>query len=154
MFRKERRRVQKFFTQPSLTKQSFKDECDINNIMKKYQKTGLVTHLASFSGQYGDFTSAEDYHASFNKVLEAQDMFMTLPSSVRSRFENDPAKFLEFVHDPKNQTDLVKLGLAKERPSASPLDSVGDAGGLGAGEAPIGEPKGAKKASKTPSEES
>ena len=33
----------------SLTKQSFKDECDINNIMNKWVKNGILTHVDSLN---------------------------------------------------------------------------------------------------------
>ena len=42
----------------SMTKQSFADECDINNIMKRYIKDGVVNHLNTYQGNYGDFTGA------------------------------------------------------------------------------------------------
>ena len=59
----------------SRTKQSFKDECDINNILSKYQKTGIVNHINQSEGQYGDFTSEQDYQKALNTVIQAQDMF-------------------------------------------------------------------------------
>lgn len=36
------------------THQSFKDECDVNNIIDLHTRTGLVTHLNPGSPQYGD----------------------------------------------------------------------------------------------------
>lgn len=36
------------------THQSFKDECDINNIVRTYTNTGIVTHVARLKPQYGD----------------------------------------------------------------------------------------------------
>lgn len=103
---------------PVLTKQCFKDECDITKILAKYRKTGLIDHVNRFQGHYGDFSSAQDYHASLNQVLQANDMFMTLPSDIRTRFDNDPGKFLAFVEDPANAASMVELGL--KRPSAAP----------------------------------
>jgi len=38
------------------------------------------------------------------------------------RFENDPAKFLEFVNDPKNDEDLIKMGLATKPSTTPPSD--------------------------------
>ena len=38
-------RVQLVPDEKSLTKQMHKKECDINNILAKYQKTGAITHL-------------------------------------------------------------------------------------------------------------
>ena len=47
-----------------------------------------------------------------NIVLKADEMFNDLPSRARRHFDNDPAKFLDFVQDPKNHEQLVDLGLA------------------------------------------
>lgn len=111
-----RNRVQTVIEGKSLTHQSFKAECDINRIMQKWQKTGVLEHRNTFMGQYGDFTNVPaDYHSAMSAVIEAQDMFLTLPSSVRKRFANDPGNFLQFVSDPDNKEEMVKLGLAEKR---------------------------------------
>lgn len=98
-------------------KQSFKDECDINKIMAKFQKTGLINHYASHAPQYGDIP-AIDYHEALNIVATAESMFEELPSEARKKFENDPEKFLEFVQNPANSEELAKLGLAHSIPEA------------------------------------
>lgn len=101
-------------TEPSLTHQCFQDECDINTILDRWQKTGVLEHENKFHGQYGDFISAQDYHASLNAVLEADEAFSTLPSSIRARFENDPAAFLDFVNNPSNRDEMIQMGLLQE----------------------------------------
>lgn len=101
------------------TQQSFKDECDVNNIMKKFERTGMLEHLNEFQGNYGDFTDVpQSYHDAVNQVLAAQDMFMTIPAKVRAEFQNDPGLFLNFVDDPANADRMVELGLAKPRVEA------------------------------------
>lgn len=100
---------------PTLTKQSFKDECDINNILKKYQKTGLLDHVNKYQGDYGDYIDAPSYQEAQNRILDAQYMFMSLPATVREKFKNDPGMFLDFVHDPKNEDAMVEMGLAKPK---------------------------------------
>ena len=98
----------------SLTKQAFKSECDINNIMRKWRNTGVITHIRNSAGQYGDFSSVSDYQSALNAVMDAQDSFMALPSQLRSRFENDPAKLLSFLQDPANKAEAIALGLVEE----------------------------------------
>lgn len=98
--------------------QQFKDDCDVNNIMKKYQTTGHFTHATSKQGQYKDFFGITDYHDMLNTVLYAQEAFQTLPAAVRARFANDPGEILEFVQDPKNRDEAIKLGLIKGQPTA------------------------------------
>lgn len=107
-----RRRVQKVFTKPSRTHQEFKDECDINKIMKKFEKTALLTHVNKHPGGYGDFSSAPDYQEALNIVLQATEMFDSVPSHIRKQFGNDPAQFLAFVEDPANAGRMVEMGLA------------------------------------------
>lgn len=99
-----------------MAKQSFADECNINNIMSKYQRTGLIDHVAKVQGSYGDFTSVQDYQLSLNQVIEAQDAFDELPSSVRKRFGNNPAELMAFLSDPDNREEAVKLGLVEPPP--------------------------------------
>ena len=101
---------------PSMTKQSFADECDINNIMRRYEKDGVLNHLNKYQGNFGDFTGAVDYHEAMNIVAKADQMFMDLPASIRARFGNDPGAFVEFATDPKNLDEMVKMGLAKPNP--------------------------------------
>lgn len=106
-----RERVQVSSDKPSLTVQSSKDECDINNILKKYVKTQLMDHVNVHQGSYGDYTSVQDYHTSVQQVMAAEEMFMSLPSGLRKRFGNDPAEFLAFVEDEANVDEARKLGL-------------------------------------------
>lgn len=121
VFRKflDRTRVALEVTTLSLTKQAMRDECNINRIMDRYQKTGLLDHVQQYAGKYGDFAGVQDYQSSVNQVLEAQEAFMTLPSSVRKRFDNDPGAFLEFVMDASNLEEMVSLGLANPPPPAN-----------------------------------
>jgi len=101
----------------SLTHQSMSPECDINTIMKKYERTGVLEHRNRFEGAYGDFTSAPaDYQESMNAVLAAEDMFASLPSKIRRRFHNDPGAFIEYVGNPDNQEEMIALGLATRIP--------------------------------------
>lgn len=105
------RRIRVEFENPSRTKQAFKDECDVNNILKKYQKTNLITHVNSIKGSYGDFTNAPDYQSALNSVMDANERFMGLPSNLRRLFNNDPASFIDFVSNDANYDKALELGL-------------------------------------------
>jgi len=106
------------FTQPTLTQQHSKDQVDINNIMKRYIKTGVLDHVAKYQPQYRD-NNATDYQESMNIVIKADEMFSELPSQARKHFDNDPAAFLDFVQDPANHHKLHELGLTETLPSVS-----------------------------------
>lgn len=108
----ERVRLQFTTKGPTLTHQSMAAECDINNIMKKWEKTGILEHKNNFNGEYGDFTNVPiDYHESMNQVLAANDMFETLPAKIRKQFGNDPGQFLDFATDPENNQKMIDMGL-------------------------------------------
>lgn len=97
----------------SRTKQSFKEECDINRIMRKFEKTGMIEHANRFEGQYGNFIGAPMFHEAQTMIAQAQEMFMTVPAKVRERFGNDPGAFLAFVQDENNKDEMRKLGLLR-----------------------------------------
>jgi len=95
----------------SLTHQSMKDECDINKIMSRWQKTGVLEHVSKYEGRYGDFLSVTDYQSSLNAIMEAQEAFASLPSTIRDHFSNDPSNFLSAFDDPERREELISLGL-------------------------------------------
>ena len=96
-------------------KQEFKDDADLNSIMRKFQKTGAIDHYAKYQGEYGEIGPA-GLHQAMNTVIRAQNMFDELPSSIRNRFDNNPQDFLSFVQDPDNYQEAKELniGLAPE----------------------------------------
>lgn len=104
----------------SLTKQSHKTECDINFIVNRFQKTGLLENQRAHPGEFAD-VDALTYHEAMNIITAAQTEFEGMPSSIRSRFGNDPAAFYDFVHDEKNLTAMREMGLL--RPEQNPASS-------------------------------
>lgn len=124
-----RRRVQKEIVGPSATKQSFKEECDINNIMKHYQNTGVLEHVNRQQPRFG-FVPALDLQEALTLVSEADEAFAGLSAEVRKRFENDPVELLKFVGDEGNREEAEELGLVPSRAidqDVSPVQSpVGD----------------------------
>jgi len=97
---------------PSLAQQHFKDECDINTILQKFNITGLLPETP-LSPRYGDFTGISDYHTALNRVIAAQDEFDGLPANIRARFQNDPAQLIEFLENSDNRQEAEKLGLVE-----------------------------------------
>lgn len=96
----------------SKTHQSFKDQCDINRIMAKAAKTGLIPSTQR-EPVYGDFASMPDFQEAQNIVLRSQQQFAALDAKVRAKFNNDPAKFLEWASDGSNAEEMATLGLLK-----------------------------------------
>ena len=117
-------KISKSFSKPSKTQQNLKDETDINSIIKRYDKTGILSSVNEVQQQFGDFSDVPDYKTCIERVHSAGDAFLQLPSEVRKRFNNNALDFLEFAQNPENQKEMIKLGLAKKRntdePDASP----------------------------------
>lgn len=105
------------------TEQHHKDECDINHIIRKYDKTGLISHVSRFEGQFGN-VSGIDFRESMDQINNAQAMFNELPSNIRKRFGNNAANLLEFMDDGQNRTEAIALGLIR-------ADWTEDSDGLG-----------------------
>lgn len=95
----------------SRAKQSMKDECDINNILRQYQKTGVLNHTRENAGQYVDLPNVPDYQEALNIVIAAGEAFEQMPGSLRQRFGNSAEEFLNFMDDDGNIDESVELGL-------------------------------------------
>jgi len=84
------------FTQPSLTRQSFKDECDVNLIVKRYTETGMINHIPRSTPQYGDapegdFLQAAIVNADIASQIEAGDLDMDAIGASEPEAEPNPA---------------------------------------------------------------
>ncbi|AXH71831.1 MAG: internal scaffolding protein [Microviridae sp.] len=106
---------QLFFAEQGRTKQSFKDECDINTIMRRYSVTGQLDHVNQRQAMYGEVPDY-DFAQAMQTVQHARDQFAALPSDLRDRFGNDPARLLAFLQDPANRQEAVTLGLVNAPP--------------------------------------
>lgn len=101
------------------TKQQFKDECDINVIMKRYQNTGVLENVRDArNARFADVTSY-DFQNAMDILADARTAFEELPASIRDRFNNDPAELLDFVHDKDNQEEAADLGLLTTEATAA-----------------------------------
>ncbi len=97
-------------TQPTRTKQQFKEECDINTILKRFNATGNVP-VSPVQPTYGDFTGIDDYKGALDQIIASEAEFAALPANLRKRFENDPAELLAFLDDANNRDEAIELGL-------------------------------------------
>jgi phage internal scaffolding protein len=96
----------------SLTQQHFREQVNINTIMRKARKTGV---MPQFSGDcyYGDVSQIVDYKDCLDKVNKIGDLFMGMPVEVRNKFKNNPAEIIDFLADEKNEDEARKLGLLR-----------------------------------------
>jgi phage internal scaffolding protein len=130
----------------SLTQQHFKEECDVINIIKRHDRNGIIEHVQRGQARYGDFSEVADYREALDLVRDAQQEFMSVPSDIRKKFDNDPGKFYQFVSNPDNKEELIKMGFINPK-EAPELSSVG-AKAL----SEAGEPSTAQEAQKEPTQ--
>jgi len=96
------------------TKQQFKDECDVNLLMARYLKTGILDGSDPSSARYMDVSAPFSFHEAMNFVAEAQGQFYDLPATIRTRFGNDPGELLAFLDNPYNRQEAIALGLVRD----------------------------------------
>lgn len=108
-----RKRVQVVFTQPSLTKQEFQLESDINEIIRKFKVTGELPQRQA--GIYADTTQIPDFQTLMDTITQAEDMFMSYPAELRARFNNDPSQMLDWATKPENESAAISLGILQSK---------------------------------------
>lgn len=103
-----------------LTQQHFKDECDINNILRNYVPP--VNNVPP--PVFGDFTTS-DLMSAYDIVRSASSNFDALDSNIRARFNNNPVELMQFLENEKNREEAVQLGLlvAPQRVVNNPVDN-------------------------------
>lgn len=104
------------FTQPSLTQQQFKDECEIESLLKAHNLSQVMGIVNNHGQQplYADVTDIPDFHDAQNHVARATEYFEGLPSDVRSRFNNSLAEFLTTLNNPGAREALTEMGVLKK----------------------------------------
>ncbi len=121
-----KRKVILMFAETGRTKSQFMQDCDINRIVTRAEKTGVVDHIQNTPPTYGDVGTSIDFQESMNTIIIANAMFADLSSRVRRRFDNNPAEYLEFIEDPQNEDEMRTLGILnplKEVPEPLPIPS-------------------------------
>jgi len=101
---------------PSKVQQHHADSADVTKIVQRHMKLPIAQRSAGIAPHgnrqpiFGDF-SGYDYHAMMNKVTQIDQVFMRLPSRVRNRFRNRPELVIQFISDPANAKEALKMGL-------------------------------------------
>jgi len=97
-----------------------REEADINVIVDRFLKTGLMPTV-TVPPSYGDFSTADDYHALQNRIAETNALFYKLPAAIRASYQNDPGLWLEDVNTRIANNDLEPLReMGMDVPSGTP----------------------------------
>jgi len=100
--------------------QASKDECDVYNILKRYE-AGNVEILNQRQGVYADMTKAPTSLAQAQQMLlDAEQDFYMLPVEIRKEFNNSPSEYISAISNGeadkifdkyrKNDENNVKIG--------------------------------------------
>lgn len=153
-----RRRVSiSFANAEDMTKQSHKQECDINNILSQYKRTGIIQHITQQQPIYTDLPPSFDYQEALHISMKAQDAFATLPSAVRRYFANDPTQLLMALGNPDMKDILIELGIVAKpdtpQPPGNPVNQTANQPGVNSGAVLLGNPPVLPLAPKPPTAE-
>jgi phage internal scaffolding protein len=105
----------------SMTQQQFAEESEINNIIARYDRTGVLDHVNKGSQIYADFSKISDLTEALEQIKLAQEEFQGIPSSIREKFQNDAGQFFKFASNPDNIEQMREYGLA---PATRPTEST------------------------------
>lgn len=94
----------------SLTQQHFAKDADINEIARRFGLTEIPLGALDPS-LFRDTTNDPDLATILNQHREARDYFMALPAKLKLRFHNSPSELWNFIADPDNAEEAVRLGL-------------------------------------------
>jgi len=104
----------------SKTKQEFAQDSDLNVLMGKYTRYGIIPQ-GNGVGTFADVSNIPDYQTTLGLVREAEQSFGDLPSDTRRYFNNDPLELIEFIKDPNNRPMAEKLGIVNIPQPTPPL---------------------------------
>nr|WAE43295.1 MAG: internal scaffolding protein [Microviridae sp.] len=111
----------------TLTQQHFAEDVDVNTIVARALKTGILGNPDSINAReavFADVSAIGDYNVCLNRIIAAQSAFMELPVNIRTKFDNDPAKMLNFLNNPANFDACIEMGLLVKREPVKPVEPV------------------------------
>lgn len=125
----------------SLTQQQFKDECDMNRIVKNALRGVAPRFQTQGVPQYGEFADIPvDLTEVYNVVARAEESFNTLPAGLRAELGNDPSRFNELTREQAERYKLLKAHqeppMSDDPPPASPPPKAAPKAGQAAPKAP------------------
>lgn len=121
------------------TSQEFKDETDINTLVKRFRLSGQMPTDVRMP-TYGDFEGVSDFREAATAIAMARESFERMPAEVRARFQNDPAAFVDFCSDDRNRGEAVKLGLVPAKPPTKEAEVSASSSGQSTPAVPVDKP--------------
>lgn len=104
----------------SLTQQHFTKDADINEIARRFGLTQIPLGQLDPS-LFRDTTNDPDLATVLQHQNDARNEFAKLPAALQRRFRYNPAELWNFINDPDNHEEVIRLGLLRTpEGSASP----------------------------------
>lgn len=103
----------------TLTQQHMGPATEMDYIMRQFYQTGEMPR-ARHVAEYGDFDEANDLNEMLQQIELGKKAFTQIPANIRGMFDNDPGKFLTWIHDDANYNEAAELGLV---PGINPVES-------------------------------
>lgn len=94
----------------SMARQSEFESSDINAIMKRFEKTGVLP-MDTRPALFQDVSEIGSYRDALETMRLAEEGFMALSPAIRDKFGNDPVAFLDFTSRPENFAELQAMGI-------------------------------------------
>lgn len=105
------------YFEPSLTRQEFAEECDINTIMARAEAGGAISHVNRAAPIFLDTTGYPDLQGQMDQFRIASEQFAALPAAVRREFDNSPQKFIDAATDAQYRDRFEAWGLLEPKPA-------------------------------------
>ena len=106
------------FSEPPKTRQSFKDECDVNRIVDTYARTGMVNHVPRVAPQYGDNPEQTLFEAACVQAeirsSEEDAALNPSPEALRAPESDDPAEPADTLEGSDPEPETAPQGASDE----------------------------------------
>lgn len=120
----------------SLTEQHHARACDINTIMARYVRDGVLTHMNDHAANYGDISEL-DFKESMDTIRAVEQEFADLPAYVRAHYQQDASKYLMAISTPEGVENLRSLkppAMAYEKDGSRDTEALAASRGTDTGE--------------------
>lgn len=108
----------------ALTNQAFKKTCDINAILSRFRKTGVLDHVSKYEPQYGELSNI-DIETAFNNIKEAEEIFGRLPKNIQDNFHNKAENFFAYMEYEENRSTEALLQTSASRDGSANSENEG-----------------------------
>lgn len=102
----------------SMTQQQFAQECDINYIVKRAQRTGTIPALPTQEMLFGTL-SEDTFKQRMDQMAEIKSYFECLPSEIRLHYHNSVNEFIALMNTEEGIEEGRKLGIIS--PAGTPV---------------------------------